>query len=44
MYDDLLKAGYIRKEKVSRAEIMRVLERAQRDLKTAKKIMAEDWD
>jgi uncharacterized protein (UPF0332 family) len=44
MYDDLLESGRIRKEKVSRAEINRVLKRANRDLKTAKKVMAEDWD
>ena len=29
---------------MSQAEIKRALERAVRDLKTAKKIMAEDWD
>jgi len=44
MYEDLLKAGRIRKENVSRAEITRALELAKRDLKTARKIMAEDWD
>ena len=44
MYDDLLRGGRIHREKVSRAEIIRALDRAERDLKTAKKIMAEDWD
>jgi len=44
MYEDLLKAGRIHKENVSRAEITRALELAKRDLKTARKIMAEDWD
>ena len=44
MYENLLKAGRIRQQKVSRAEIIRALERAERDLKTARRIMAEDWD
>lgn len=44
MYENLLKAGRIRKEKVSRTEVIRALERAERDLRTARKIMAEDWD
>lgn len=44
MYDDLLESGHIRKGKVSQAEIKRVLKRANRDLKTAKRVMAEDWD
>lgn len=44
MYEDLLKAGRIREEQVSLAEITRALERAERDLKTARRIMAEDWD
>ena len=43
-YEDLLKAGRIRKENVSQAEIHRAMERARRDLKTARRIMAEDWD
>ena len=43
-YDDLLKTGRIRPQRVSDAEIRRALDRAQRDLKTARKIMAEDWD
>jgi len=44
MYEDLLRAGHIRKLKVSRNEILEVIKRAERDLKTAKIIMAEDWD
>jgi uncharacterized protein (UPF0332 family) len=44
MFEDLLKKGRIHQEKVSAAEINRALERAERDLKTARKIMAQDWD
>lgn len=44
MYEKLLRTGRIRKQRVSRAEIDRALERAERDLRTALKIMAEDWD
>jgi len=44
MYEDLLEASRIRRAKVSRGEIIRALERAERDLKTARMIMAEDWD
>ncbi|MDP8214856.1 MAG: HEPN domain-containing protein [Candidatus Euphemobacter frigidus] len=44
IYEDLLKAARIRKEKVSRTEVIRALARSERDLKTARKIMAEDWD
>ena len=43
-FDDLLKSGRVRREKVSPSEIRHVMERAGRDLKTARKIMAEDWD
>lgn len=43
-YDALLNSGRIRREQVSRAEIKRALERARRDLKTARGLMAEDWD
>ena len=43
-YEYLLKTGRVRKEKVSGAEVKRALEKAERDLKTARKIMAEDWD
>ena len=44
MYEDLLKSGRLRKQKISKGEILRALERADRDLRTARKIMAEDWD
>lgn len=43
-YDELLKSGRIRKQKTSRLEIERALERAERDLKTARIVMAGDWD
>lgn len=44
VYEDLIESGRLRKQKVSRDEILRALERADRDLRTARKIMAEDWD
>ena len=44
MYEELLKAGRIRKENISPEEIRLALQRAERDLKTARKIMADDWD
>ena len=43
-YDDLLKSGRIRKEEVSRKEINQALDRAERDLKTARRFMEQDWD
>ena len=43
-YDDLLKSGRVRRERISPAEVRQAIARAQRDLKTARKIMAEDWD
>jgi len=43
-YDELLKSGRIRRERISPAEVRQAMARAQRDLKTARKIMAEDWD
>jgi len=43
-FDDLLNSGRIRKEKTSPGEIDRALERARRDLNTARKILADDWD
>ncbi|MBI2346644.1 MAG: HEPN domain-containing protein [Deltaproteobacteria bacterium] len=43
-YDDLLQAGKIKKQRVSGAEIDRALARAERDLKTARLVMAGDWD
>jgi uncharacterized protein (UPF0332 family) len=42
--EELLQEGRIHKEKISILEIQRALARAERDLKTARKIMAEDWD
>lgn len=44
MFEELLRAGRIRREVVSPAEIRQALERADRDLRTAQRIMAEDWD
>lgn len=43
-YDELLKSGRIRKQKISPVEIERALERAERDIKTARLVMAGDWD
>lgn len=43
-YEDLLKSRRIRKQRISQAEIKRALERAGRDLRTARRILAEDWD
>jgi len=43
-YDDLLKAGKIKKQRVSREEIERAMFRAERDLKTARAVIAGDWD
>ena len=43
-YDELLKSGRIRKEKVSRLEVERALERAERDLQTARELMERDRD
>lgn len=43
-YDSLLKAGKIRKQQVSAEEIERAIARAERDLKTARSVMAGDWD
>jgi uncharacterized protein (UPF0332 family) len=43
-FDELLRAGRIRRETVSAAEVRQALDRADRDLKTARKIMAADAD
>jgi len=43
-YDRLLKSGRIKKQQVSDDEIKRALSRAERDLKTARSVMAGDWD
>lgn len=43
-YDDLLKSGRIRKERISQDETAAAMKRAERDLRTARKIMSADWD
>lgn len=43
-YDDLLKSGKIKKQLISGSEIEWALSRAERDLKTARSVMAGDWD
>ncbi len=43
-YDRLLKSRRIRKEAISRDEVVRALDRAERDLRIAEKVMREDWD
>ena len=43
-YDELLNSRRIHREKVSRVEIERALNRAERDLKTARMIMGQDRD
>ena len=43
-YEELLREGRIRREKISDEEIRHAMERADRDLKTARKVMASDWD
>ena len=43
-YDELLNSKRIRKESISQAEIRDALERADRDLETARTIMVHDWD
>lgn len=44
-YDELLRAGRIRRERVSKAEVRRALELAERDLAVARSMMsqARDW-
>ena len=42
--EKLLKEGQVHKEKISPKEIRQALDRADRDLKTARKIMVEDRD
>jgi uncharacterized protein (UPF0332 family) len=42
--DSLMKSRRIRKERISPREIAQAMERADRDIRTARKIMAEDWD
>jgi uncharacterized protein (UPF0332 family) len=43
-YDELLNSRRIRKEKVSRVEVGRALERAERDLQTARTLIERDRD
>lgn len=43
-YDDLLKSGKIKKQQISGDEVKKALSRAERDLKTARSVMAGDWD
>ena len=43
-YDELLREGRIRRARIPRREVQQALQRAERDLRTARKIMAEDWD
>ncbi len=43
-YDELVRARRIRKEAISKSEVSRALARAERDLRTARHVMAEDWD
>ena len=43
-YDELLRSRRIRKEKISKREVQQGLKRAERDLKVARTVMAEDWD
>ena len=43
-YDELLKSRRIHKEKTSRLEVERALERAERDLQTARELTERDRD
>lgn len=43
-YDELLKSGRIRKQEFSRDETNQALDRAERDLKTARMFLEQDWD
>ena len=43
-YDELLKSRRIHKEKASRIEVERALERAGRDLQTARELIERDRD
>jgi len=44
IYDELLRPGRIREEKVSRLSVRQALERAERDLQVAARLIAEDLD
>jgi len=43
-YDELLSSRRIREEKVSRPEVEKALERAERDLQTARELIERDLD
>lgn len=43
-YDALVRSGKIKRQQSSREEIERAMSRAERDLKTARSVMAGDWD
>jgi len=43
-YDDLLRSRRIHREELSREQIYQALDRAERDLKTARILMGQDWD
>jgi uncharacterized protein (UPF0332 family) len=43
-YDELLASGRIRRQKVSKEEIEKAIERAERDIKLSSKLMGEDWE
>jgi len=42
-YDELVRTRRVRKVAASREEVRRALARAERDLRTARHVMAEDW-
>lgn len=44
IYDELLRSRRIREEKVSRLSVRQALERAERDLQVAVRLIAEDLD
>lgn len=43
-YDELLKSGRIKKQEISIDEVKRALSHAEKDLRTARMVMAGDWD
>jgi len=43
-YDDLLRSRRIHREELSREQIHQAIDRAERDLKTARILMGQDWD
>jgi uncharacterized protein (UPF0332 family) len=43
-FDHLIREGRIKEQRISQDEIDRALDRARRDLKTARIVMAGDWD